>query len=229
MRHLALSILFINAVFDAPAPAGEVAVLSSGFRLRADRHEFAGKVVRLYRDGGFTEIDAALIEGFEQEVPPPAPPAAPSPALPAASSPHRDTATSARGGSLREMIDSVAKKYDLPPEFVHSVVAAESAYQANAVSPKGAVGLMQLMPATAKAYGADPADPAQNLEAGARHLRDLLLQYNGDSARALAAYNAGSGAVNKYNGVPPYNETQNYVYRVISKYRKAVSSSGSSN
>ena len=227
MRHSVLLILLVSAVFDGPAPAGEIAVLSSGFRLRADRQEISGNVVRLYSEGGFTEIDASLIQGFEQEVAPPAASsAAAAPGLPGS---RRDNAAPAGRVSLREMIDSVAKKYDLPPEFVHSVVATESAYQPKAVSPKGAVGLMQLMPATAKAYGADPSDPAQNLEAGARHLRDLLVQYNGDSARALAAYNAGAGAVSKYNGVPPYNETQNYVYRVISKYKKAVTASGSSN
>ncbi|MGH9658710.1 MAG: lytic transglycosylase domain-containing protein, partial [Bryobacteraceae bacterium] len=81
---------------------------------------------------------------------------------------------------------------------------------------------MQLMPATAKHYGVDPRDPAQNIEAGAAHLRELLLKYDGDAQRALAAYNAGPGAVHKYNGVPPYAETQTYVNRVLNKYKKAM-------
>jgi soluble lytic murein transglycosylase-like protein len=217
MRRFLLLILLVSPVF-----ATEVAVLGTGFRLRAERHETVGSVVRLYNAGGFTEIDASLIEGFEKEESAPAVPAA-APAMPASSAAHP------KAGNLKEMIDSVAKKYDLPPEFIRSVIATESAYQPNAVSPKGAVGLMQLMPATAKAYGADARDPAQNLEAGTRHLRDLLVQYDGDSARALAAYNAGAGAVNKYNGVPPYSETQNYVYRVINRYKKAAGSADSSN
>ncbi len=217
MRRFLLLILLVS-----PAFAAEVAVLGTGFRLRAERHETAGSVVRLYNAGGFTEIDASLIEGFEKEEAAPAVAAVPLAAPPSSAVPPK-------AENLKEMIDSVAKKYDLPPEFIRSVIATESAYQANAVSPKGAVGLMQLMPATAKAYGADARDPAQNLEAGARHLRDLLVQYDGDSARALAAYNAGAGAVSKYNGVPPYAETQNYVYRVINRYKKAVGTADASN
>ena len=104
---------------------------------------------------------------------------------------------------------------------MHSVVAAESGYRTDAVSPKGAIGLMQLMPATAQAYGADPRDPAQNVEAGAAYLRELLIKYNGDPRLALAAYNAGPGAVDRYNGVPPYAETQTYIERVLRKYKKS--------
>jgi soluble lytic murein transglycosylase-like protein len=124
----------------------------------------------------------------------------------------------------RELVEAAAKKNGLPPNFVHSVVAAESGYQTNAVSPKGAIGLMQLMPGTAKALGADPHDPAQNVEAGAAYLRELLIKYDGDPRRALAAYNAGPGAVDKYNGVPPYAETQTYIERVLRKYKKSTDS-----
>jgi soluble lytic murein transglycosylase-like protein len=81
-----------------------------------------------------------------------------------------------------------------------------------------------LMPATAQAYGADPHDPAQNVEAGAAYLRELLIKYDGDPRRALAAYNAGPGAVDKYNGVPPYAETQTYIERVLRKYKKSTDS-----
>jgi len=86
---------------------------------------------------------------------------------------------------------------------------------------------MQLMPATAKAYGADPHDPSQNVEAGAAYLRELLIKYDGDARRALAAYNAGPGAVDKYNGVPPYAETQTYIERVLRGYKKAGDGAGS--
>jgi soluble lytic murein transglycosylase-like protein len=111
----------------------------------------------------------------------------------------------------------------LPPEIVHSVAKVESGYQLNAVSPKGAIGLMQLMPGTAAALNADPNDPEQNVEAGARYLRELLIKYENDPhqvTKALAAYNAGPGAVDKYNGVPPYRETIDYVNRVLKEYEK---------
>jgi soluble lytic murein transglycosylase-like protein len=108
----------------------------------------------------------------------------------------------------------------LPPELLHSVARTESAYRTDAVSPKGAIGVMQLMPGTAAMLKADPHDPEQNVEAGARHLRDLLIQYNGETRKALAAYNAGAGAVQRYGGVPPYAETQNYVDKVLRNYWK---------
>ena len=111
----------------------------------------------------------------------------------------------------------------LPPAFVHSVAKVESALRSDAVSPKGAIGIMQLMPATAAALSADPHDPAQNVEAGARLLRELLIKYENypdQVRRALAAYNAGSGAVDRYNGVPPYRETQAYVEKVLQNYHE---------
>jgi soluble lytic murein transglycosylase-like protein len=194
---------------------GEFALLSTGFRLHADHHELEGTTVKLYqKDGGYTQIDASLVTSFEKEVelPPAAAPAAPDaqPTLPAR--------------PARELVDAAAKKNGLPPSFVHSVVAAESGYKVDAVSPKGAVGLMQLMPATAKTYRVDPLDPAQNVEAGAAYLRELLIKYDGDARRALAAYNAGPGAVSKYNGVPPYAETQTYIERVLRRYKKSTDS-----
>lgn len=203
--------LLIALLTTLPLAAGEWAVLSTGFRVRAERHEVHGSSVRLFsQDGGFTELDAMLITGWEQEEPAPriaeVPPPARAPKAPTA----------------RELADRAAARNGLPPALVDSVVVTESAYRADAVSPKGAVGLMQLMPGTARAYGADPRDPAQNLEAGAAHLRDLLNKYDGDPYKALAAYNAGAGAVAKYNGVPPYPETQNYVNRVLSRYKKSI-------
>jgi soluble lytic murein transglycosylase-like protein len=104
-------------------------------------------------------------------------------------------------------------------------VRQESAYRQDAISPKGAIGMMQLMPATAAALNADPYDPEQNVEAGTRHLRDLLVKYKDypdQVKRALAAYNAGPGAVDKYNGIPPYRETQMYVNRIVERYRKSL-------
>ena len=110
----------------------------------------------------------------------------------------------------------------LPPEFVASVANVESALRPEAVSPKGVIGVMQLMPATAKSLGADPNDVAQNIDAGARLLRDLLLKYDGDVVKALSAYNAGPGAVARYQGMPPYDETRRYVNKVIGAYQAAL-------
>ena len=109
----------------------------------------------------------------------------------------------------------------IDPDFIHSVIRAESGYNAKAVSPKGAQGLMQLMPATAAKLGVrDSLDPANNIDGGSRYLRELLLRYNGDAIKALAAYNAGPESVEKYQGVPPYRETRSYVARVISDFNR---------
>jgi soluble lytic murein transglycosylase-like protein len=210
--------LLAIVVCSFPALAGEYAVLSTGFRIHAERHETAGDVVRLHTATGTMEFPAAQITAFEREeyVKPadPAPPAAaPAPAPPA-------TAL-----TPQQLVDAAALKHGLRPEFVRSVAAAESAFRANAVSPKGALGLMQLMPGTAADLGVNPKDPAQNAHGGALYLRQLLDKYKGkpDAVRlALAAYNAGPGAVQKYGAVPPYRETQQYVNRVVDKYLKAV-------
>lgn len=122
-----------------------------------------------------------------------------------------------RRDRLSPLIDRAANQNQLRPALVHAVVRAESAYRADAVSSKGAVGLMQLMPATAERYGVnDRHDPAQNLRGGSEYLRDLLGMFDNDLQLALAAYNAGENAVIRHgNKIPPYRETQNYVRKVI--------------
>jgi soluble lytic murein transglycosylase-like protein len=122
-----------------------------------------------------------------------------------------------RRRAVAPTIARVAAETELPPELLHAVVRAESAYDPKAVSRKGAVGLMQLMPATATRYGvADRENPAQNLSGGARYLRDLLEMFDQDLHLALAAYNAGENAVLRYGRqIPPYQETQTYVKRVL--------------
>jgi soluble lytic murein transglycosylase-like protein len=117
-------------------------------------------------------------------------------------------------------VNRAAERHGLPPELLQSVAVVESAYNQSAVSPKGAIGIMQLMPGTAALLEADPTDPRQNVDAGARHLRDLLTKYDGGLFRALAAYNAGAGAVDRYGWIPPYRETQLYVDRVFQRYKK---------
>lgn len=129
-----------------------------------------------------------------------------------------------RRDGLAPLIKRVADEHQLRPALVHAVIRAESAYRADAVSPKGAVGLMQLMPATAKRFGVDNRrDPEQNLRGGTAYLRKLLTLFDSDLQLALAAYNAGENAVIRYgNAIPPYRETQDYVRKVIRFYRAQV-------
>lgn len=207
----------------APAVAGEYAVLQSGFRIKVERHEQVGTNVRLFTGGqSVIELPAGSIASFEQEEYVPPPPPAPDPVpQPVAAPPSKPAPLSAK-----ELVEQAARKHGIPAEFVHLVAGAESAYRQDAISPKGAIGIMQLMPATAASLNADPHDPEQNVEAGTRLLRELLAQYENHPdqlRRALAAYNAGPGAVQKYNGVPPYRETQAYVNKIVEAYRRKVS------
>lgn len=126
-------------------------------------------------------------------------------------------AAAASGGSLGigALVDSIAVQHGLQPQLVHSVIKVESDYNPNAVSPKGALGLMQLIPATARRFGvSDALNPAENIQGGVRYLAYLLDLFHNDYSLALAAYNAGEAAVVKYGGVPPYTETRNYVVQV---------------
>jgi len=119
--------------------------------------------------------------------------------------------------NLQEAVDRIAGRHGLPPELLHSVIQVESNYNPNAVSPKGALGIMQLIPATARRFGVtDVFDPVENIEGGARYLQYLLGLFDGDYPLALAAYNAGENAVAKYGNVPPYPETQTYL-RLVAK------------
>ncbi|HEY1240477.1 MAG TPA: lytic transglycosylase domain-containing protein [Bryobacteraceae bacterium] len=201
MRFLvAIFLLSVNSIY-----AAEFAVLANGGRLHIDRHEIKADQAVLYIGGGSIEMDSAQIVGFEPDEPqPPAvqPPSAPPPVSP------------------RDLADAAADKYGLPRQLVRRVMAAESGFNIQAVSPKGAIGLMQLMPQTAQTLGADPHDAAQNVDAGARYLRQLLEKYHGALYHALAAYNAGPRAVDKYNGIPPFSETLRYVGRVAAGWKK---------
>ncbi|MFA5240783.1 MAG: lytic transglycosylase domain-containing protein [Sulfuricella sp.] len=129
-----------------------------------------------------------------------------------------------RAGKVRfeRMVEEVARAHGLEGALLHAVISVESQYNPRAVSRKGAAGLMQLMPATARRYGvSDSFDPAQNLHGGAKYLRDLLTLFNSDMSLALAAYNAGENAVIRHgNRIPPFRETRNYVPRVLDYYRQ---------
>ena len=124
--------------------------------------------------------------------------------------------------NLQEAVDRIAGRHGLPPELLHSVIQVESNYNPNAVSPKGALGIMQLIPATARRFGVtDVFDPVENIEGGARYLQYLLALFDGDYPLALAAYNAGENAVAKYGNVPPYPETQTYLRLVAKRLEEA--------
>ena len=120
---------------------------------------------------------------------------------------------------LRRLVQTISREHGVDPSLVDALVRVESAYDPNAVSRRGAMGLMQLMPGTAKRLGVDdPFDPEKNIRGGVREVSRLLDQYSGNLQFALAAYNAGEGAVARYRGVPPYSETRNYVSRILTIY-----------
>ena len=121
--------------------------------------------------------------------------------------------------SIDDLIRTAAEKYGIDPRLVAAIAETESNGNQHAISPVGAIGVMQLMPGTAAALGVNPYDKAQNIEGGAKYLSQMLDTFGGDVRRAVAAYNAGPGAVQKYGGIPPYAETQNYVRKVIDLYQ----------
>jgi soluble lytic murein transglycosylase-like protein len=204
--------------------AGEEIVLNTGFRLAAERHEVVGENLRIHAAGGTVEIPRASVAAIEKlepvaglPAPKPAPEPGPEPAV---------TPAPVAPKSPEDHLHAAADVTGLPAEFLLSIARIESALQPNARSPKGAIGIMQLMPDTARALNVNPHDTRENIEGGARLLRELLIRYQDypdQVQRALSAYNAGPGAVQKYNGIPPYAETRAYVNKVLNEYHRLKS------
>jgi hypothetical protein len=209
--HVKHALLAVLAVIAGPVLAhAEIAVLTNGLTLKVSSYRFDERTVTLFlKGGGEATVPSSLIQGVVpdeilEEV------------AKAAADPTVDPS------DVRALAIATARRHGLDPELVLAVVAVESAFRPNAVSPKGATGLMQLMPGTARELGVkDPFDPADNLDGGTRYLNGLIRQYNGDLKRALAAYNAGAGAVKRHRGVPPYRETREYVQKVLERYKPA--------
>lgn len=188
------------------AASADIALLSTGATMKVTAQRLEGDTVILaLKGGGEVGVPAAMLRGVVpdevlEEIPAPA----------------------VANGPLdfERLVGEAARRHGLDPALVMAVVGVESGFQPQAVSPKGAQGLMQLMPGTARDLGVtDPLDPAANLDGGSRYLSSLVARYDGDLTRALAAYNAGMGAVARHGGVPPYAETRNYVRKVLGRYQ----------
>jgi soluble lytic murein transglycosylase-like protein len=225
------ALFFAIAVGFVPrlAAGAELAVLRNGFTIRHEHRTVMGTTTRLYLasdDESFTDVPTAEITGYEKDLSFPVP-ASPAPALsapvnlPAAGHSSVEAAKAAPALPLNQVVDSASAAYHLDPDLVNSVIHAESGFNAHAISPKGARGLMQLMPGTASQLGVNDAfDPQANVTGGSRYLRELLERYNFDLVKALAAYNAGPQRVEQYQGVPPFRETRAYVARIVHEYNK---------
>src|SRR5687768_12489991 len=192
----------------APSARAEIAVLANGQTLKVTARRVEGDRIFLsLKEGGEVGVLPAEVRGF-----------VPDEVV------DEVLAPAAAGTDIRALAIAAAQRHGLDPNLVLAVVGVESAFQPAAISHKGAQGLMQLMPATARELGVtDPLDPAQNLDGGTRYLRQLVARYGGDLGKALAAYNAGPGAVKRHRGVPPYRETHHYIDRVLKRYQRARS------
>jgi Transglycosylase SLT domain len=248
VRSVAIAAAAMFIIMVIPCLASEVAVLKNGFTITHERREVVGEVTRLYvnTDGAsFVDVPTAQIDHFEAAPPPPRPSSTSSanPGIRNPSSSNPAFARNAKGAApasglpqgfparpqadLNQVVNEASDRYRLDPDLVNSVIKAESGFNVRAVSPKGAQGLMQLMPGTAAQLGVpNTFDAQQNVEGGTRYLRELLERYNFDLVKALAAYNAGPQRVEQFGGVPPYYETRAYVARIVRDFNKKKTAQG---
>jgi len=220
---IAVGALAALASLAAAARAAERITLRNGFEMRCNHHAQVEGRVRLYLGSGedsYIEFAPEEIAGVEVVPDPPPPPAS---ANAAAASPDASPDAGLSPADLHEMLVKAGSEHNLDVDLLASVVKAESNGNARAISRAGAQGLMQLMPATAKDLGVeDSFKPNENVRGGTAYLDALLTRYHDHLALALAAYNAGPEAVDKYNGIPPYRETRAYVARVIHEFNRRV-------
>lgn len=228
-------------VLAAQASATDIAILRNGFTIKHESRAPLGDTTRLFltADGSsFVDIRTTEIDRIEHDLTP-VPPAA-NAAEPVAAAPDATPAlapTPAAIGrapgsagptpsapasvNMEDVVGAASGRYRLDPDLINSVIRAESGFKVHAVSPKGAQGLMQLMPGTASKLGVQNAfDPAANVDGGTRYLRELLEKYNFDIIKALAAYNAGPQRVEQYKGVPPYRDTRLYVASIVRDFNR---------
>ena len=222
LRPLVRLLLLVGASTLVSTTAGaEILVLRSGGTLAVKSYRIDGPLITVtLRRGGEATFDRSLVSRIaEDEVPEPE--AAPEPAEPAAAAPIVQRTVSVedlRQRPFADMIQTVAARHGVDPVLVHAMIQAESNYQPRARSTKGARGLMQVLPSTARQLGGGNLyDPQSNLETGIRYLKGLLAQF--DLTHAIAAYNAGPAAVKRYGGVPPFVETRAYVEKVLANIR----------
>lgn len=214
-RALYVCLVLTCAAGTAVPASAEIVLLSSGKTLSVKSHRIEGdSIVLMLRSGGTVTCDRVLVDKIlPDEVPYPEPVAA-------AESVPTTVAQAVRSAipastPFAEIITAVSEAHGVDPMLVRALIEVESNYRPRARSPKGAMGLMQLMPATARAYKVgNPYEPKANIEAGIKHLKGLIDKLGLELA--LAAYNAGEGAVKRFNGIPPYRETRNYVSRILS-------------
>ena len=199
----------VVACLTPSTAAAEIIRLSGGRTLSVKAHRDEGEsIVLTLRAGGEIVCPRSMVaEILPDEVPYPEPLTEPADDL-------RQVASEVSAGRFRDLIANAAERHGVSPSLVRAVIEVESNFEQRARSRKGAMGLMQLMPDTARQYAvANPYDPRSNIDAGTRHLRMLLDRF--DVSRALAAYNAGEGAVRRFGGIPPYPETRSYVRRIL--------------
>ena len=219
------ALIFLVTLFAVSAQAADVAILRNGYSIRHERRALVGTNTRLYTgedDTSFVDVPTAEIDHFERDLtPPPQPAAAPVATPPVATAASQTTPSAPTALDLSQTVNAASDRYRLDPDLVTSVIRAESGFNPRAVSPKGAQGLMQLMPDTASKLGVPNAfDPEANVDGGTRYLRELLERYNFDLIKALAAYNAGTKRVEQYGGVPPYRETRHYVASIVRDFNR---------
>lgn len=203
------------------ASAADIAVLRNGFEVRHARREQLGGVSRLYLDdsasAGYVDVPTEEIATLEHDDGPVQLQAALAVQKPAETA----AAPAAAPVNINRLVSAASDRHQVDADLIASVIRAESGFRPHALSPKGAQGLMQLMPQTASRLGvADPFQPEANIDGGTRYLRDLLIRYHDDIPKALAAYNAGPERVERYGGLPPFRETHAYVARVIRDFNQ---------